>query len=151
MSKIKYTDKKYLESIVKNSYNYHEAIKSVGLIPGANTEVLKKWIKHHKIDVSHFLKTKKLKPTLTKSTNELLVSNSNIPRVTIKKRIIKENLIPYECKCGNKGEWLGKKMSLILDHINGINNDHRLENLQFVCPNCDAISDTFKRKNRSVA
>ena len=33
-------------------------------------------------------------------------------------------------------------MSLILDHVNGISNDHRLENLRIVCPNCAATLDT---------
>jgi len=38
-------------------------------------------------------------------------------------------------------------MSLILDHINGVNNDHRLENLQIVCPNCNAALSTHSDKN----
>jgi Zn-finger nucleic acid-binding protein len=33
-------------------------------------------------------------------------------------------------------------MSLILDHINGVADDNRLENLQIVCPNCAATLDT---------
>lgn len=41
-------------------------------------------------------------------------------------------------------------MSLILDHINGINNDNRLENLRIVCPNCDATLDTYKSKNKRM-
>jgi len=44
--------------------------------------------------------------------------------------------------CGQDENWNGKKMSLILDHINGINNDNRLENLRIVCPNCNATLDT---------
>jgi hypothetical protein len=31
---------------------------------------------------------------------------------------------------------------LILDHVNGIRNDNRLENLRIVCPNCAATLDT---------
>jgi hypothetical protein len=44
-------------------------------------------------------------------------------------------------------EWVGKKMSLILDHINGVNNDNRIEN-RIVCPNCNATLDTHCGKIR---
>ena len=40
-------------------------------------------------------------------------------------------------------------MPLILDHINGINNDHKLENLRFLCSNCDSIQDTYKGRNKT--
>jgi hypothetical protein len=40
-------------------------------------------------------------------------------------------------------------MSLILDHINGINNDNRIENLRIVCPNCNATLDTHCSSNRN--
>lgn len=40
-------------------------------------------------------------------------------------------------------------MSMILDHINGVRDDHRLENLRMVCPNCAATLDTHcGRRNR---
>lgn len=40
-----------------------------------------------------------------------------------------------------------KKMSLILDHINGINSDYRIENLRIICPNCNATTETFCKGN----
>lgn len=36
---------------------------------------------------------------------------------------------------------------MTLDHINGNNTDDRLENLRWVCPNCDRQLDTFCSKN----
>jgi hypothetical protein len=40
-------------------------------------------------------------------------------------------------------------MSMILDHINGVRDDHRIENLRMVCPNCAATLDTHcGRRNR---
>ena len=80
----------------------------------------------------------------------VLVKNSSYSRSSLKKRIIKYKLIPYQCDiCGNQGEWNGKKLVLRLDHINGINNDNRLENLRFVCPNCDSQLDTFCARNKA--
>ena len=69
-------------------------------------------------------------------------------RTKLKKRILDYDLLPYLCfKCGNKGMWQGKKLVLVLDHIIGVKLDHRLENLRFVCPNCDSQLPTFKSKN----
>jgi len=48
-------------------------------------------------------------------------------------------------------EWNGKKMSLILDHINGVWNDDRIENLRIVCPNCNAYLDTHCGKNKPLS
>ena len=50
--------------------------------------------------------------------------------------------------CGIEAIWNGKPMPLILDHINGINDDNRLENLRFVCSNCDSQLDTYKARNK---
>jgi hypothetical protein len=41
-------------------------------------------------------------------------------------------------------------MSLILDHINGINTDNRIENLRIVCPNCNATLPTHGGKNAKM-
>lgn len=49
--------------------------------------------------------------------------------------------------CGQGEEWMGKKMSLILDHINGVHDDNRIQNLRIVCPNCNATLDTHCGKN----
>lgn len=79
----------------------------------------------------------------------VLVEDSSYPRHCLKKRILAENLIRYQCSCCGIGpEWNGKPMPLILDHINGINNDNRIDNLRFVCSNCDTQLPTYKSRNR---
>lgn len=79
----------------------------------------------------------------------ILVENSNYPRHSLKARILEKKLIEYRCACCGIGpEWQNKPMPLILDHINGTNNDNRLENLRFVCSNCDTQLPTYKSKNR---
>ena len=85
----------------------------------------------------------------TRFPNEqVFVENSTYARHNIKKRVIREKMLPYKCAiCGIDAMWQGKPMPLILDHINGINNDHRLKNLRFVCSNCDSQLPTYKARN----
>ena len=82
------------------------------------------------------------------SNETVFVENSTYPRHRLKERIIKQSIIDYKCSCcGNVGVYNDKPLSLQLDHINGINNDNRLDNLRFLCPNCHAQSDTYAAKN----
>jgi len=95
----------------------------------------------HSLKFEHFNK---------KDIVDILVENSTYPTTHLKKRLYKEGLKEKVCeKCGQTEDWYGKKMSLILDHINGINNDNRIENLRIVCPNCNATLDTHCSKNGS--
>lgn len=82
--------------------------------------------------------------------NELFIENSKVDRATIKKRLIKGNLIEYKCKkCNLIDTWQDEKIVLELEHINGINNDNRLENLCFLCPNCHSQTVTNSgRRNK---
>lgn len=81
---------------------------------------------------------------------DVFVENSDYARHHIKKRILLGNMIPYICDiCGIGPEWHGKPMPLILDHINGINDDNRIVNLRFVCSNCDSQLPTYKSKNKN--
>lgn len=68
----------------------------------------------------------------------------------LKKRLIEEGIIKEICSsCGIGPEWQGKKLVHVLDHINGINNDHRIENLRLLCPNCNSQTDTFCGRNKN--
>lgn len=80
--------------------------------------------------------------------SEVMTENSTYPRKSLKRRILEEKLLDYKCKCGNTGEWQNQKLVLQLEHKNGTHNDHRLENLEFLCPNCHSQTKTFGSRNR---
>lgn len=85
------------------------------------------------------------------SNEEVFIVNSKLDRGSIKKRILDQKLILYVCQgCGLGDEWNGKKISLQLEHKNGVNNDNRLENLCFLCPNCHSQTDTFSSKRNKI-
>ena len=52
----------------------------------------------------------------------------DLPARQLKRRLYDEGLKQRACElCGQGEEWRGRRMSLILDHINGVADDNRLE------------------------
>jgi hypothetical protein len=49
-------------------------------------------------------------------------------------------------KCQNT-EWLAQRIPLELDHIDGDRFNNCRNNLQLLCPNCHAFTETYKGKN----
>lgn len=81
---------------------------------------------------------------------DILKENCKHQRTVLRRYIIKNNLIPYKCAICGCTEWQGKTLSLELDHINGANNDNRLENLRFLCPNCHSQTSTYGSRNQQT-
>lgn len=82
------------------------------------------------------------------SSEKLLKENCKHNRNVLRRHIIKNNLIEYKCAICGITQWNNKTLSLELDHINGINNDNRLENLRFLCPNCHSQTCTYGSRNQ---
>jgi 5-methylcytosine-specific restriction endonuclease McrA len=81
------------------------------------------------------------------SNDEIFIDNSIRTNDLTKARIIKEKLLAYCCSECKITDWNNKPLAFELDHINGINNDNRLENLRFLCLNCHSQTSTFRSKN----
>jgi hypothetical protein len=150
---LSYTEEQAREAIA-NSYSWAESLRKLGLCPsGGAWRVLKKYAEIWGIATDHFDPAKCIGGNLrlpARSLEEVLVENSTYSRQHVKRRLFKEGLKEPVCEmCGQDEMWHGRPMGMILDHINGVRNDHRLENLRIVCPNCAATLDTHcGRKNR---
>jgi hypothetical protein len=80
---------------------------------------------------------------------EILVEHSAYSRSHLKERLIKAGRLKNECSiCGLGSTWNGRPIQMRLDHINGVGNDCRFDNLRMVCPNCDSQLDTFGSRNK---
>lgn len=76
---------------------------------------------------------------------ELLVGKRH--RMHVKIRLLRAGLLENRCsKCGLT-DWQGERLSMHLDHINGVKDDHRLENLRMLCPNCHSQTPTYAGRN----
>jgi predicted RNA-binding Zn-ribbon protein involved in translation (DUF1610 family) len=81
-------------------------------------------------------------------SEEMFIESSPVGRAAVRARILRDKLITYACEaCGNSGFHNGKVLSLHLDHKNGIANDHQVNNLRFLCPNCHSQTSTYAGRN----
>ena len=63
----------------------------------------------------------------------------------------RHNLLEYKCaNCGCDGHWQGGEISLEIHHIDGDNSNNELENLCYLCPNCHALTETYRGKNKAL-
>ena len=53
----------------------------------------------------------------------------------------------YKCVVCGLSEWLGQKLPLVLDHIDGNSDNWKLNNVRLICSNCDSLTPTYKSKN----
>lgn len=87
-----------------------------------------------------------------KPLSEILVEGSGYPTGKLKKRLLREGVLSEECsECGSGPVWNGKPLTLQLDHTNGVSDDHRLENLRILCPNCHTQTLTYAGRNKPPA
>lgn len=148
----KLNDEQFID-LVKSSLNISEVLFKLGYSTKGNSWGYSK-VKQRMLELnlsgkdfrgkSAIMENLKIKPI---DSEKLLCKNSKHNRCVLRKYIITNKLLPYKCAICGITEWQGKTLSLELDHINGINNDNRLENLRFLCPNCHSQTDTYGSKN----
>ena len=85
---------------------------------------------------------------IARNPENTFILNSTADQKTLRKYYMAGKYTPYKCSiCGQEPIWQNQPMNLILDHINGHNKDDRLENLRWVCPNCNSQLPTTGIRN----
>ena len=141
---------------VAESLSVRQVLGRIGLVPaGGNYKTVYARIAKLELDTGYFTgatwnvgeryRSFGRKATLT----EIMVEDSPYNFTHgLKKRLLKEGVKPRICEGCGLSQWRGEQILPELHHANGINNDHRLANLQLLCPSCHALTANYRGKNQ---
>lgn len=146
------TDEEFRQAVASNT-TIASILRSIGYSHQSTAyNRVRKRVAELNLDTSHWVGQASRKgkaPPNKIPLSEILVRNSTYTCTSsLKRRMIREGLLAYVCALCDISEWQGKTLSLQLDHINGVNNDHRRENIRLLCPNCHSQTPTWGSKNR---
>ena len=152
-------DERQLREAVRASTSWSGVMRLLGLaVAGNSVKAVQATARKLALDVSHFKGFGWSKgmsgmpsPPQTIPLSEILVRESRYTSSKdLKRRLFKAGLKEKRCEQCLGAEWMGRPMPLQLDHINGIRNDNRIENLQVLCPNCHALTPTWGGRNHKA-
>lgn len=146
MNFLEHYTKEQIEEWVSQSTSAREVLLRMGRSAnsGSNTLALSVYLRENNIDTSHFAAR-----STPYTPKEIFIENSTATQSVLRKYYSKGNYTAYKCAiCGLEPIWNQQALTLRLDHINGVSNDHRLENLRWICPNCDSQLPTYGAKRK---
>jgi hypothetical protein len=141
-----------LKNAVQNSRSIRQVLDKLGIVPaGGNYQTVKRRIAKYSIDTSHFGGQSWNKGQITgpkKPVNFYLTKNSVVQSFRLKKRLLSENVFEHKCSKCKQTKWLNDSIPLELHHIDGDHYNNELTNLTLLCPNCHALTDNYRGKNK---
>lgn len=156
-------DKEWLQELCTSSYSYTEVLTKAGRkISGGAQQTLKKKIAEYGIDISHFTGQRWYDAPGKQcnfvgqdrekySLDEVFVKNSSVTQKVLRGYVERHNILEYKCQqCGCDGHWQNGIITLELDHIDGDNKNNEKTNLRYLCPNCHALTETYRGRNKAI-
>lgn len=137
-------------ALVASSRSIAEIIRRVGLTPsGSSYRDVRTRIVRLELDTSHLLGQAATRgrsfPERRRTVAQLLRNSGNAARV--RERLVTDGHLERRCGTCLRSEWLGEQIPLELDHIDGDRTHNTLENLRLLCPNCHALTPTYRGRN----
>lgn len=147
--------KTQLEAAVATSTSIRQVLIKLNLSPkGGNNATVKRLAAKWDIDLSHFTGQAHArgKQKLPRTDIEMYLNNEKpCGSFRLKNRLLREGILLPICTSCGLTEWMSNPIPLELDHIDGNNDNNTLINLRLLCPNCHALTPTYRGKNQARA
>lgn len=149
----KYTSE-VLQDAVSNSTSIAGVLRYLNLKQAGGTQAhISKRIKEYGIDTSHFnghgWSKGKVFPAKRKTAEDILVisppGSTKTKRYQLERAMLQVGVDKRCVVCYNDGTWVGKSLTLEIDHIDGDWLNNLIENLRFLCPNCHSQQETTNK------
>lgn len=150
--KSKQRDQAIVEA-VKSSKSIAGVLRTLNMrVGGGNYATIHRAVRELSLDTSHWTGKGHRKGTRIPvcpaiPLAQLLVSGSNTNSNKLRLRLIREEYLEERCSNCLLTNWQGSKIPLELDHRDGDRANNRLENLRLLCPNCHALTPTYRGRN----
>ena len=148
-----------LQKLLDESNSYSDLLRKIDMNPkGDNPKTLKKIIAELNLDETKlklnrsnlYRNNAKVTHKKVKIPIEDIIMNNKYPNYqtsSLLKRLIQEGYKEYKCERCGLTEWQEEPIPLQLHHKDGVHTNNLLNNLEVLCPNCHALTDTYCGKN----
>lgn len=87
------------------------------------------------------------KPRDKMTLAEYLEQSIDIQTNKVRTKILEEGLKPHRCECCGLESWMGRPIPLEIHHKDGNRHHNELSNYELLCPNCHALTDSYRGRN----
>ena len=142
-----------IEQFVKESASYAQLAQKCGYAKqsGSSAKEVRKMIWQLNLDISHFTGQGWMIGQTYDSERyipfEEYIKGNSVQTNKLRKKLLKEGLKEHICECCLNTMWNNVPIPLEVHHKDGNKNNNHIDNLQLLCPNCHALTDTYRGKN----
>lgn len=145
----KYT-KEELGGLIVGCTSVREALVRLGRRPDGGHKGLRHKIRDILIEQETYIGQSHNKGKVYISNEKFFRRNSNRRTFAVRNALFIRKIKNKVCESCDCDEWLDKPIPLEVHHRDGDKTNNELGNLQILCPNCHALTDTYKNKKRKA-
>lgn len=139
------------EADIRTWVDEHKSIAYIAKCLNCKRETVFRYLKRFDIDYvgnqggKWMAKKKRALPL-----KEYLEQSTDVQTNKVRQRLLAEGIKQHKCECCGLSEWLNSPIPLEVHHIDGNRSNNTIDNFQLLCPNCHAMTASYRGKNARV-